>query len=313
MPLHFLKKIKNIFVKRPKQFHKIENVIWQTGKGITTDFELQYVRDLLLKNIQYNAILDNFECKTILDNSLIIYSNDKKRVPEHFKKYLQQYDKLGYNYSLLHLSNERLYHKFSYYKKANHVFRGYYDPRITLGNVTTIPIGFKSGFLNTEHTTPTITERNYIWAFIGHIKSDRKEMHDTLLPITPHFTHLTSKWNAPEQLSVDEIISIYKKTIFVPSPIGWGNPDSFRINEALEWGCIPIVKKYKNIDYFKNVYGEHPLLLVDNWAQAHDKVIELCKDLDKLERYRLEIQEWYAAFKINLQHKIKTILVGEEA
>ena len=188
------------------------------------------------------------------------------------------------------------------------MFRGYYDSKILLNNVTTIPIGFKSGFLNKNNFVSTIFDKEHIWAFIGQLKNDRQQMYNVLNSINPNFTYLTHTWNCPTSLSVEQIIEIYKKTIFIPCPIGWINPDSFRINEALEWGCIPIVKKYNNKDYFKNVYGNHPFILVDDWDVAYNIIIELCQNFEKLEQYRLEIAEWYSIFKLELQNKIKSII-----
>lgn len=282
----------------------IENIIWQTTKGDYTQFELQYIRDYLFKDIEYTAIFDENKCETFLDNSLIVYSSDEPELQHNIKDYLKKYDEFGYTYYLLHLSNERLNHNFDYYKNAKHVFRGYYDSRITLENVTTIPIGFKSGFMNNTGHTKTIFEKEYVWTFIGQIKNDRKNMYDSLSPLEPKFIHLTQTWNCPTSLSVSDIISLYEKTIFIPCPAGWVNPDSFRINEAIEWGCIPIVKTYTGNDYFKNVYGNHPFLLVNDWDEAYNKILEFCSNFDKLEEYRLEIQNFYKKYKADLRNSI---------
>lgn len=301
------------FSKKNAVPHKIENVIWQTTAGLYTEFELQYIQCYLLKDIEYNAFFDYNACSAILDNSLIVFSNDSPKLTPELEEYFKKFDKLNYNYSLLHLSNERLSYKhdFKYYKRAKHVLRGYYDPRIKLKNVLTIPIGFKSGLLNTENITPTIFEREYRWAFIGQLKKDRKEMHDALISSQPNYVYLTSKWDAPEQLTVEKIIEIYKKTIFIPCPMGFCNPDTFRLNEALEWGCIPIVKKFNSTDYFVNVYGKHPFIVVDKWADATTIIENMCRDTEALENYRQSIIKWYAAFKFELQNKIKIIFAGD--
>lgn len=124
----------------------IENIIWQTTKGDYTKFELQYIQEYLFKDIQYNAIFDDNNCKTILDNSLIIYSCDEPELYQNLK------------------------------------------------------------------------------------------------------------------------------------------------------------------EYFKNVYGNHPFMLVDDWDVAYNIIIELCQNFEKLEQYRLEIAEWYSIFKLELQNKIKSII-----
>jgi hypothetical protein len=289
----------------------IKNIIWQTTAGDYTNFELQYLQEYLFKHIEYTPIFDQNRCEVFLDNSLIVYSSDEPELQQNLKNYLRKYDELGYTYYLLHLSNERLNHNFEYYKRAKHVFRGYYDPRIELNNVSTIPIGFKSGFLNTTGETTTVYDKEYIWTFIGQIamKRGREEMYNVLKQIEPNYTHVTHTWNCQTALTVNHSIEIYKKSIFTPVPPGWVNPDSFRINEVLEWGCIPVFVLHNGQDYFKNVYGEHPFLSADTWDDVYTKIIELCNDFDELEKYRLEIQNFYCIFKSNLQNKIKDILI----
>jgi hypothetical protein len=289
----------------------IKNIIWQTTAGDYTNFELEYLQEYLFKNIEYTPIFDENKCEVFLDNSLIIYSSDEPELQQNLKNYLRKYDQLGYTYYILHLSNERRIHNFEYYKRAKHVFRGYYDPRIVLDNVTVIPIGFKSGFLNKQSEINTVYDKEYIWTFIGQIamKYGREQMYNILKQIEPNYIHVTHTWNCQTALTVNESIEIYKKSIFAPCPAGWVNADSFRINEALEWGCIPVVVSHTDGDYFKNVYGNHPFLFANNWNEAYSKMIELCDDFDKLEEYRLEIQNFYRIFKSNLQNKIKDILI----
>ena len=65
-----------------------------------------------------------------------------------------------------------------------------------------------------------------------------------------------------------EKILVYKETTFAPCPFGFVNPDSFRIMEVLEFGCIPIVKKFNNVDYYKYVFGDHPFIVVKDWKEA---------------------------------------------
>jgi hypothetical protein len=284
----------------------INNIIWQTTKGDYTEFELEYLREFLFKDITYNAIFDENKCETILDNSLIVYSCDEPELYDNLKQYLRKYDELGYTYYLLHLSNERLNHNYEYYVRAKHVFRGYYDERIKLDNVTTIPIGFKSGFLNKSQSTRTVFEKEYVWTFIGQLKNDREVMYNTLVSVEPNFVHLTSTWNCPTSLSVKDIIALYEKTIFIPCPHGWVNslPESFRILEALEWGCLPILKRYNNLDYYENIFGKHPFIIVNDWAEAYNRIIELCSDFDKLEQYRNQVCDFYNNYKRTLREEI---------
>lgn len=288
----------------------MKNVIWQTDDGVKTEFEKEYIMEVLLKGMVYEVIYDGGRCEVVKDESLIIYSCDESEVTEKFREYLTKFDRLGYRYYLLHLSNENLNHNFDYYINAVHVFRGYYDYRIKMDNVSVIPIGFKSLYFNRDRGNfDSVYGKKYIWSFIGQMKSDREEMIFEMAGIEPHFKYFTKEWNCSSAMSVDSVIEVYKKTIFVPCPMGWINPDSFRINEALEWGCIPIVKRYNGEDYYKYVYGDHPFILVNEWSDACDIVNNLCLDMVKLEQIRKETYDWYDRFKLKLQQNIRRIVL----
>lgn len=281
------------------------NVIWQTPAGEVTTFELEYIQKVLLSKTQYTPYFDSETFRTILNNSLIIYSNDTPDISPSFRAYLKKFDELGHTYYLLHLSNEKLNHNCDYYKNAKHVFRGYYDSSLQHDNVTFLPIGFKSGFLNATDTINSIQNRNGYWAFIGQIKSERKLMYDSLIDIKPHFTHLTNYWNCPTALTVSQVIDIYNQTIFIPCPNGWSGVDGggFRIMEALEWGCIPIIKYNNNSELYKIIYGEHPFIVTESWETAHQPIMDLINNPENLQAKLSEVHAWYKGFKSSLADK----------
>ena len=102
--------------------------------------------------------------------------------------------------------------------------------------------------------------------FIGQLKSDRQELYDVVRKYNS-FLHTTNSWNCTTSLSVDEVSAIYQLTKFVPCPMGWIHPDSFRICECLENGSVPVVKRYEGKDYFENIFKYHPFPVVDDWSE----------------------------------------------
>ena len=281
------------------------NLIWQTFNGDQTTFEFEYTTEVLFKNFEQNRIFDDGKLSTVLDNSVIIYSNNSNNICEEFNNYLNKFVENNYKFYLLHFSNEDLKHNCEYYSKAKHVFRNYYDSNIVNSNVTFIPLGVKSGFINKNNINSTIKE--YEFSFIGQPKSDRQELLSVMEQMENVFIHKTNSWNCPTSLNQNECISIYNKTKFVPCPMGWIHPDSFRIMECLESGSIPILKKYDNLEYFNKVWGDSPLPIVNSWDEIKKYYM---MDDEKYNQLQNELVKWYFDFKLNLSNKIYNIITN---
>ena len=285
------------------------NLIWQTFNGDQTQFELEYITEILFKDIEHERHFDDGKHETVLDNSVIIYSCDKPDIPDEFKEYLKKFDDNKYTYYLLHLSNENLGHNNSYYSNAKHVFRAYYDPNLKLENVTYIPIGIKSGYLNINEPVD-LNQKKFNFSFIGQFnKSDRLELLDYLKERDDSFFYGTHNWNCPTSLKPRRCADVYKKTKFTPCPKGWVHPDSFRIMETLEWGAVPVLRKYDNYDYFDKVWGNAPIIKVENWQQL-DSYASL--STEEYNDIAINVKEWYADFKRSLNQKIKDIVSVKE-
>ena len=279
------------------------NLIWQTFNGDQTTFEFEYTTEILFKDIEQNRIFDDGQLSTVLDNSVIIYSNNSNNISEDFNNYLNKFVELGYTFYLLHFSNENLSHNCDYYSKAKHVFRNYYDLNISSQNVTFIPLGVKSGFINKSENS--LETKEYEFTFIGQPKSDRQELLSVIENMENVFIHKTNSWNCSTSLTQDECISIYNKTKFTPCPMGWVHPDSFRLMECLESGSIPILKNYNNLEYFTKVWGDSPIPVVNSWGE----IVEYYNmDTDNYNQLYNKVFNWYSEFKIRLTSKIKNNL-----
>lgn len=279
------------------------NLIWQTRNGDETTFEFEYITEVLFKDIKHSRIFDNNQLTQVLDNSVIIYSNNSNNISEEFSNYLNKFMHLGYTFHLLHLSNENLKHNFHYYSKAKHVLRSYYDPNITSKNVTFLPLGVKSGFIN--KTKNLLGTKEYEFTFIGQPKSDRQELLSVMETMENVFIHKTNSWNCSTSLTQDECISIYNKTKFTPCPMGSVHPDSFRLMESLESGSIPILKNYNNLEYFTKVWGESPVPVLNSWDEL--KMYYNMNTDDYNELYN-KVFNWYSEFKSQLTLTIRNSL-----
>jgi hypothetical protein len=280
------------------------NLIWQTFNGDQTTFEFEYTTEFLFKDIEQNRIFDDGKLSTVLDNSVIIYSNNSNNISDDFNNYLNKFVELGYIFYLLHFSNENLSHNCDYYSKAKNVFRNYYDSNITAENVTFIPLGVKSGFLNKNENSSKTKE--YEFAFIGQPKSDRQELLSVIENMENVFIHKTNSWNCSTSLTQDECISIYGKTKFVPCPMGWVHPDSFRLMECLESGSIPILKNYNNLEYFTKVWGDSPIPVVNSWSEI---VSYYNMNIDDYNDLYNRVFDWYSNFKLYLSNNINNKII----
>ena len=281
------------------------NLIWQTFNGDQTNFEFEYTTEVLFKDFEQNRIFDDGKLSTVLDNSVIIYSNNSNTISGEFNDYLNKFVEKGYKFYLLHFSNENLSHNCDYYDKANHVFRNYYDSNIVGENVTFIPLGVKTGFINKNNNKPSNT-KEYEFSFIGQPKSDRQDLLSVMEKMENVFIHKTNSWNCSTSLTQDECISIYGKTKFVPCPMGWVHPDSFRLMECLESGSIPVLKNYNNLEYFTKVWGDSPIPVVNSW----DEIVNYYNmDIDKYNELYDNVFDWYYRFKnellLNIKNKLK--------
>ena len=100
--------------------------------------------------------------------------------------------------------------------------------------------------------------------------------------ISPHLIYETFAFSDPNSLSTVNYRQLMLDTIFIPCPTGWWNLDSFRVYEALECGCIPIVEK-QPLDYFRKFFPDHPFIAVDSWDQAPQQIKLLMDNPAELE------------------------------
>ena len=166
--------------------------------------------------------------------------------------------------------------------------------------VKCIPIGYKSGI-----SSKSTQNRKYKWTFIGtpH-KSSRHDLLFQFSEIKPFYIHKTEKFDK-KIISVDEMNELLSSTEFIPCPNGFFHPETYRLYEALECGCIPIVENaYK---YYDRLFPNNPFIKIDRWIEA--KPIINGWGNDQIEKKREECSSWWANKKNEIQNFIESKII----
>ena len=199
---------------------------------------------------------------------------------------------------LIHLGDESgVYDSSLIYNKFNYVWRAFCLNRyFNNKKVSCLPIGYKSGTLFKKE----IVERKYKWAFLGtpH-KSSRHDLLFQFSDIEPSFFHKTKKFNE-KIIDVSKMSEILTSTEFIPCPNGFVHPETYRLYEALECGCIPIVENaYK---YYDRLFPNNPFIKIDRWIEAKPVIREWGDD--QIKQKREECRTWWSQYKNQLQEFI---------
>ena len=99
---------------------------------------------------------------------------------------------------------------------------------------------------------------------------------------------------------------ILSSTEFIPCPNGFVHPETYRVYEALECGCIPIVENaYK---YYDRLFPNNPFIKINKWKDAKEIINSWTKN--QISKKREECKLWWLKYKENIQESIKTKLTS---
>jgi hypothetical protein len=202
--------------------------------------------------------------------------------------YIQKCNAKRLKYGLILLNDETYACSNRLYSAVPFVVRNYWHKNFQkFPNLLCIPLGYKTGFSkNFSEPLKTSAYRSYTWSFAGQFtKSNRRLMIHAMQQIPNHYVHGIQSFGAHDSLLTQDCRNLLLDSVFVPCPRGGWNLDSFRVSEALEAGCIPIVEKTP-FDYFGKFYGNYPCLAVSSWYEAPPLIQALLADPEQLENLR---------------------------
>jgi hypothetical protein len=91
----------------------------------------------------------------------------------------------------------------------------------------------------------------------------------------------------------------------MPCPVG-NNPETFRIYEALEHGCIPIYVREKGDDLFiKMLTSNLPIAIMDSWEASGKFMVDNFQNTSMLIDYRIKLLEAWSVWKKKIMSDIK--------
>lgn len=279
------------------------NLVWQIDR-INLGWEEDWLMEILSGlNI---GVMDDGKFEKFIDNSIIVISANHDT--DKYEPYFSELHKRNYKFGIILLSDEFYRISTDFYKYAQFILKNHWHKIFTkFENVIVFPLGYKRGFWRDREKKFELYPRKYVWSFAGQVtqKPTRKEMILELSKVPNFYIHETFDWGDRDSkaLNVAEYRNLLLDTIFAPCPAGWWNLDTFRVYEALECGCIPIVEN-KPLDYFGKFLGQHPFLVVSSWEEAPKLMKELLDNPNVLNVRQIQCHEWWQNYKRNMNEKI---------
>ena len=250
----------------------------------------------ILEKVKYDVIENTNHLEK--NDVLIIVDSSIETKVEFYQKLKLVCSKIF----LFHLGDESgFYDSKPVYNNCNYVWRAFCSSKYFENQrVKCLPIGFKSGVLNKEKK-----EKKFKWAFTGtpH-KSSRHDLLYQFSDIRPSFIHKTQKFDE-KIISVDEKSEVLSSTEFIPCPNGFVHPETYRLYEALECGCIPIVESAYN--YYDRLFPNNPFIKVEKWADA--KSIMLGWGDEEIKKKSQECKSWWSIYKDQLKKSVKDKII----
>jgi hypothetical protein len=236
--------------------------------------------------------------------TIYVINTDKlpfAKIPKSFFESVRETPGVG----LFNPNDEWYSGNYGRYRDFAFVLRFYHPAKFDNPGVLTLPLGYARSQPLRDGFKPA-SERRYVWAFMGKVFGSRIDMMRGLGPIEPQFTlaKVLADGTTLKQLSKTEYHDVLADSVFAPAPMGNVMLESYRVYEALENGAVPIVEKRRSRDYFRDLFGTHPLPAFGSWKAARAFVEEARRDPAGLDRLQAEVIGWWRQEKLELRRRV---------
>ena len=280
-------------------------------------YEREWIQELLGKETPFRVETLSFDDPAPTDAPLVIVQRPHV---DRYRALFQKWTAQGASFSVLHLSDEYAQDSLDFYTLPSclAIVRMYQRsdvPTSVKEKVVTIPLGYHwtlaGGSDNPIDKTPRLPFRNVKWSFYGTGWQDRAKKLEPLRVIGPNSLRLVTTWESEEKLTREQYVASLLDSVFVPCPPG-NNPETFRLYEALECGCIPLYVKSPGDDtYVEWLQTELGLLPVSTWEEAAALMLHFMREKELLEGYRNSLLLRWKTWKQRLGSDVRKLLAIE--
>jgi hypothetical protein len=273
-------------------------LIWHADDLVEQDW-LRFLFDDLIEQEVLDLDFARFD-----DNSIHVVSSNESPLPA-CKPYFEKLRARCKNIVLVHVSDEYFSGGYQAYKYFDLAIRWNHTYMASHPGILTVPLGYPN---RTGNSVRPLDQRQYVWSFVGEIKSSRIAMAAAFNGFTPQF--LTDSLVPNCKLTKSQFDAVLEDTVFAPCPMGNVTIDTGRIYESLEFGCIPLVELRLGLDYYKNLFGPNPLPAFRNWTDARRFAEATFNDKAALMRLQAEIRNWWTSYKTDIRAQVRANITG---
>lgn len=286
--------------------------IISTPDSLNAALETWFVQNNLFSGAPYSLGVN----PTQLGNSAIIYLE----LNQINIDLIRSIKSLGNKVVLYHMGAERLDKDISAYVECDLVIRNYYFPSIINDSesgkkVLWAPNGFRTGVgPRDESALKKTLKRQCLAAFLGWINNTASYNNERASFAGPAAACGEDLYVMPSNgfaggYNVGLYSAIMEDSIFAPCPSG-NNPETIRLYDALELGCIPISLSHDFLiseDALAS-FGPVPFPILGSWSELPQFLKGMKAKAISNPNEILELQqrciEWWFNFKIGMQKKI---------
>lgn len=220
---------------------------------------------------------------------------------------------------LYHMGDELGKMKTDHYQLCDLVIRNYFFPQQFNNDldqkIVWAPCGYKTGIGPRDHSrVKVVLERNFIATFLGWIGNansygdERKRFSDATLSCGENIFFMPSD-GFGKGLNVGLYSATMESSVFAPCPAG-NSPETIRLYDALELGCIPISLKHEFIFSDRGLaeFGHPPFAFLNSWDELPNFLEkmrdQLVNNVNEVQAWQAKCLLWWTNYKISFQKKI---------